>query len=174
MTQPLASLLDKAKQAIDQSRDLTSLEAVRVAYLGKKGEVTIRLKNLGQIPAAKRPAVGQDINRVKQCIQEVLELRKAAIRDQLIADKLKSDTVDVTLPGRRSQSGGLHPVTLTMNRIQKMFSKLGFDVVEGPEVEDVTQMRLPAFETTRRVSFETLGGATIGLHFWHGITPVKF
>ena len=66
----------------------------------------------------------------------MLEQRKSLIGDQLIADKLVSDTIDVTLPGRRSKAGGLHPVTLTMNRIQKMFGKLGFDVAEGPEVED--------------------------------------
>lgn len=134
--QSLDSLLDRAIQAIDQSQDLTSLEAVRVAYLGKKGDVTKRLKSLGQIPPAERPAAGQAINRIKLRIQELLEQRKSTISDELIADKLISDTVDVTLPGRRSQSGGLHPVTLTMNRIQKMFGKLGFDVAEGPEIED--------------------------------------
>ncbi len=136
MPQPLDSLLDKATQAIGLSQDMTSLEAVRVAYLGKKGEVTSRLKSLGQIPLAERPAAGQAINQIKLSILELLEQRKSTISDQLIADKLVSDTVDVTLPGRRSQSGGLHPVTLTMNRIQKMFGKLGFDVAEGPEVED--------------------------------------
>ncbi|MCH8104694.1 MAG: phenylalanine--tRNA ligase subunit alpha [Proteobacteria bacterium] len=136
MSQPLESLLDNAIQAIEQSDDLMSLEAVRVAFLGKKGEVTARLKGLGQISAAERPVVGQEINRIKLRIQKELEQRKSFISERLIADKLISDTVDVTLPGRHSQSGGLHPVTLTMNRIQKMFSKLGFDIVEGPEVED--------------------------------------
>ncbi len=136
MSQPLDKLLDKAAQAIDLSEDIASLEAVRVAYLGKKGEVTARLKSLGQISAAERPAVGQEINQVKLRIQTLLEQRKSVISDRLIADKLVSDTVDVTLPGRRSRSGGLHPVTLTMNRIEKMFGKLGFDVAEGPEVED--------------------------------------
>ncbi|TDJ29314.1 MAG: phenylalanine--tRNA ligase subunit alpha [Gammaproteobacteria bacterium] len=136
MSQPLESLLDNAIQAIEQSDNLISLEAVRVAFLGKKGEVTARLKGLGQISAAERPVVGQEINRVKLRIQKELEQRKSIISEQLIADKLISDTVDVTLPGRHSQLGGLHPVTLTMNRIQKMFSKLGFDTVEGPEVED--------------------------------------
>ena len=136
VSQPLESLLDKATLAIDQSQDLTSLEVVRVAYLGKKGEVTAKLKRLGQISAAERPAAGQEINRVKLRIQEMLEQRRSTISDLLLADKLISDRVDITLPGRRSHSGGLHPVTLTMNRIQKMFGKLGFDVAEGPEVED--------------------------------------
>jgi len=132
----LDNLLQQATQSIAESSDLASLDAVRVAYLGKKGEVTAKLKNLGLTPADERPAAGQAINKVKVQIQALLEDRKTSISDQLIANKLKLDTVDVTLPGRRLKAGGLHPVTLTMNRIQKMFGKLGFDVAEGPEVED--------------------------------------
>ncbi len=136
MSQELDNLLENAIQAIDQSQDLASLDSVRVAYLGKKGEITAKLKNLGQISADLRPAAGQAINRIKVRIQALLEERKSAINDQLIIDKLSSQTVDVTLPGRALHSGGLHPVTQTMNRIQKMFGKLGFDTAEGPEVED--------------------------------------
>ena len=136
MSQELDSLLKKASMAIEQVEDLASLDSVRVAYLGKKGEITARLKDLGQIPAEQRPVAGQAINQVKVQIQNALEQRKALISEKLIEDKLSSETVDVTLPGRVERSGGLHPVTLTMNRIQKMFGKIGFDVVEGPEVED--------------------------------------
>jgi len=136
VSQELDNLLEKALQAITQSQDLASLDSVRVAYLGKKGEITARLKNLGQIPAEQRPAAGQAINAVKLQIQSLLEQQKSVISEKLINDKLSSETVDVTLPGRAERSGGLHPVTLTMNRIQNMFAKLGFDVVEGPEVED--------------------------------------
>ena len=152
MSQPLESLLDRATLAIDQSQDLTSLEVVRVAYLGKKGEVTAKLKRLGQISAAERPAAGQEINRVKLRIQEMLEQRRSTISDLLLADKLISDRVDITLPGRRSHSGGLHPVTLTMNRIQKMFGKLGFDVAEGPEVEDEFPALPPAFRQSKSIA----------------------
>lgn len=136
MSQELDSLLEKALQAINQSQELASLDTVRVAYLGKKGEITARLKTLGQIPAEQRPAAGQAINAIKLQIQTSVEQRKSLINENLINDKLSSETVDITLPGRAERSGGLHPVTLTMNRIQKMFAKLGFDVVEGPEVED--------------------------------------
>jgi len=136
VSQELDNLLENAIQAINQSQDLASLDSVRVAYLGKKGEITAKLKNLGQITADLRPAVGQAINQIKVRIQALLEERKSAINDQLIIDKLSSETVDVTLPGRALHSGGLHPVTQTMNRIQKMFGKLGFDTAEGPEVED--------------------------------------
>ena len=136
MSQELDNLLENAIQAINQSQDLASLDSVRVAYLGKKGEITAKLKSLGQISADLRPAAGQAINQIKVRIQALLEERKSAINDQLIIDKLSSQTVDVTLPGRALHSGGLHPVTQTMNRIQKMFGKLGFDTAEGPEVED--------------------------------------
>ncbi len=136
MSQELDNLLEKAIQAISHSQDLASLDSIRVAYLGKKGEITARLKGLGQISAELRPAAGQSINRIKLQIQASLEQRKSALNDQLVIDNLASETVDVTLPGRTENSGGLHPVTLTTNRIQKMFAKLGFDTAEGPEVED--------------------------------------
>ena len=136
MSQELENLLQQATQSIAESSDLASLDAVRVTYLGKKGEITAKLKNLGKLSAEERPAAGQAINEIKIKIQGLLEDRKTSINDQLIADKLKLDTVDITLPGRRVKAGGLHPVTLTMNRIQKMFGKLGFDIAEGPEVED--------------------------------------
>ncbi|MCP4487402.1 MAG: phenylalanine--tRNA ligase subunit alpha, partial [Gammaproteobacteria bacterium] len=136
MSQELDSLFQQAIQSIAESSDLAALDSVRVRYLGKKGEITAHLKNLGKLSAEARPAAGQAINQVKVRIQELLEQRKAEVNDRLIAEKLTRDTVDVTLPGRRMKAGGLHPVTLTMNRIENMFGKLGFDVVEGPEVED--------------------------------------
>jgi phenylalanyl-tRNA synthetase alpha chain len=125
VSQSLENLLQQASAAISQSGDMVALDAVRVAYLGKKGEITAQLKNLGQLPAEERPAAGQAINRVKAQIQELLEARKAALGDAAIASRLASETIDIS-----------HPVTLTMNRIDKMFGKLGFDIAEGPEVED--------------------------------------
>jgi phenylalanyl-tRNA synthetase alpha chain len=136
VSQELDNLLENATLAINQSQDLASLDAVRVAYLGKKGEITAKLKDLGQIAADLRPTAGQAINQVKLRIQDLLEQQKSIISDQLITNQLSSESIDVTLPGRSLNSGGLHPVTLTMNRIEKMFSKLGFDTAEGPEVED--------------------------------------
>ena len=136
MSQDLENLLEQASLSISQSTDIATLDVVRVAYLGKKGELTAQLKNLGQLPAEERPVAGQEINRVKIKIQNLIETRKSALSEEAIASRLQSETVDITLPGRRSSAGGLHPVTLTMNRIDKMFGKLGFDVAEGPEVED--------------------------------------
>ena len=136
MSQDLEALLERASRSISQSEDVAALDAVRVTYLGKKGEITAHLKNLGQLPADERPAAGQAINRVKLEIQELLDARKVELVADALEGRLKSETVDISLPGRRIAAGGLHPVTLTMNRIDKMFGKLGFDVAEGPEVED--------------------------------------
>ena len=132
----LNSLLQSATTAIEAAEDLASLDQLRVAYLGKKGEVTALLKNLGQLPGDQRRAAGQEINKVKQAIAELLEQRKEILNDAQINAQLKAETIDVTLPGRDVDRGGLHPVTLTMTRIEKMFGKLGFDVAVGPEVED--------------------------------------
>jgi len=132
----LDKLLEQACSAISEASGVAALDAVRVAYLGKKGELTALLKNLGQLPAEQRPAAGQAINLAKQQVQEWIEVRNSALADAAIVERLQSETVDITLPGRRRAAGGLHPVTLTMNRIDMMFGKLGFDVAEGPEVED--------------------------------------
>ncbi len=136
MSQDLESLLEQASQAIGQSEDVAALDAVRVAYLGKKGEITARLKQLGQLQPEERREAGQQINRVKAEIQDLLDARRVSLSEAAIDAQLAAETVDISLPGRATDSGGLHPVTLTMNRIEKMFGKLGFDVAEGPEVED--------------------------------------
>ncbi len=132
----LQQLLNQAHQAITDAADLQQLDQVRVQYLGKKGEFTAQLKALGQLPAEERKQAGQAINDAKRSFQAVLETRK----DELEADKLNAQlqeqTVDVTLPGRGQHVGGLHPVTRTMERIEQLFAGLGFDIAEGPEIED--------------------------------------
>ena len=132
----LNNLLQSATTAIEQAQDLGALDKLRVQYLGKKGEITLQLKSLGQLPADQRREAGQQINKVKQAIQQLLESRKVALNEAEVNARLAAETVDVTLPGRRVSRGGLHPVTLTMNRIDRMFVKLGFDIAKGPEVED--------------------------------------
>ena len=111
------------------------LEAVRVRFLGKKGLITDLLKGLGRLPAEERPAAGNAINRVRDEVSEALAVRKQALEDALL-DAAASDHIDVTLPGRGQRRGGLHPVTLAMRRITGLFARAGFDVVEGPEIED--------------------------------------
>ena len=136
MSDDLDNLLQQASRAVSDAADMAALDAVRVAYLGKKGELTAQLKNLGQLPVEQRPAAGQSINQAKQQVQEWIETRRTTLADEAISSRLQVEQVDISLPGRRRKAGGLHPVTLTMNRIDRMFGKLGFDVAEGPEVED--------------------------------------
>lgn len=130
------SLLAEALQAITNSSDEKSLEALRVHYLGKKGSLTALLKNLGQLPPEERPAAGEVINIVKREIQEALDNRKVTLVSASLDEKLSREAVDVTLPGRRQSAGGLHPITITIDRITGIFASAGYDVAEGPEIED--------------------------------------
>ena len=136
MSEELDSLQQAATKAISDASALTELDDLRVHYLGKKGKITEQLKNLSKLPGDQRREAGQAINIVKQAVQKLLEDKKSQLETLRIAQKLKDEMIDISLPGRQQQAGGLHPVTMTMNRIQKMFGKLGFDVAEGPEVED--------------------------------------
>lgn len=132
----LEQLANAAKQAIAAASDSAALDDVRVQFLGKKGEITGLLKSLGKLSAEERPAAGALINKVKQELQDLINARRDAMDSAAIEQRLASETIDVTLPGRRPQAGGLHPVTKTIERIESFFAKAGFDVVEGPEIED--------------------------------------
>lgn len=132
----LDSLISDALQAIEQARDINGLEQLRVQYLGKKGSLTEQLKGLGKLDAEERPKAGAAINAAKVKVQEALESRKSILQVEAIASKQLSEAVDVTLPGRQQSVGGLHPVTRTLQRIENIFTSVGFDVVQGPEIED--------------------------------------
>ena len=132
----LDDLLKAANEEIDSLSDLKALDGLRVKYLGKKGLVTEQLKSLGKLSAEERPAAGQRINEVKQAIQGRLEEKSSVLEEAAIAEKLKAEAIDVTLPGRTSSIGSLHPVTITLRRIEKLFERYGFEVADGPEIED--------------------------------------
>lgn len=132
----LQALTAKARSEIEAADNLDALDQIRVSYLGKKGELTSLLKTLGALPAEERKSAGQEINRAKQDVQQALEARKASLKASALQTKLASERIDVTLPGRGQSTGGLHPVTRTMQRIEELFSQLGFAVEQGPEIED--------------------------------------
>jgi len=132
----LSELIESAASEIDAATDLSALDAVRVAYLGKKGELTARLKSLSELPAEDRPAAGQEINRAKQELQGRLNARRDALDAEALEATLAADAVDVTLPGRGVSIGGRHPVARAMSRIEKIFSNAGFGIRTGPEIED--------------------------------------
>lgn len=129
-------LVSDAKEQIAGCDDLQALEAIKVAYLGKKGSLTAELKKLGALSAEERPQRGQLINVAKQEIATALNLRKEDLSDAALAKTLQAESIDVTLAARGVPRGGAHPVSLVMSRIEDIFERAGFEVAEGPEVED--------------------------------------
>jgi phenylalanyl-tRNA synthetase alpha chain len=134
--QALDELVQRAKSEIETAATLSALDAVRVAWLGKKGTLTQRLKQLSSLPPEQRPAAGQHINRAKAEVQAALDNRRQRLEQDVLRQKLTEDRVDVTLPGRGMSLGGRHPVTRTMARIERIFRDAGFGVRTGPEIED--------------------------------------
>lgn len=132
----LEEIIGLAQAAIAQANDIQSLEDVRVEYLGKKGKITDLLKSLGQMEPAQRKEMGQTINQAKGSVQKLLSVRREQLQAEALNAKLAEETIDVTLPGRGKEQGGVHPVNRTIERIQSFFGDLGFEVKQGPEVED--------------------------------------
>jgi phenylalanyl-tRNA synthetase alpha chain len=121
---------------IEAAPDIAALDAVRVRLLGKKGVITEALKGLGKLPPAERPGAGARINVARDRLAQAIDARRAALERGAVAASLSETRLDVTLPGRGGDSGGLHPVTRTRLRLEEIFRRAGFDVAEGPEVED--------------------------------------
>jgi phenylalanyl-tRNA synthetase alpha chain len=132
----LDDLLNETKKSVAAAKDVKTLEALRVKYLGKKGLLTAQLKSLGKLSAEERPKVGQAINKAKHEVAELLQQKKVQLESAQLAEQLEAESVDVTLPGRGGRPGGLHPVTRTIDRIVSLLSQVGFSIAEGPEIED--------------------------------------
>jgi len=131
----LQKILDQALQQFALISDEAELEQVKARYLGKEGSLTVLLKGLGKLSAEERPAAGARINQVKQGIEAALQQRRDALQQTKLAQKLAAESLDVTLPGRGLGTGGLHPVTRTLERIEQLFHSLGFATASGPEIE---------------------------------------
>ena len=129
-------ILEQALAEIEASTELSALDELRVRYLGKKGEITALLKSLGAMEHEQRKAFGQAVNRAKVEVGEAVAAHKQKLEEAVLNAQLASETIDVTLPGRGQQRGGLHPVTHTLQRMTDIFSRLGYDIATGPEVED--------------------------------------
>ena len=132
----LDRLLTDAQREITASGSIAVLEEVRVRWLGKKGVLTEQLKRLGTLAPAQRPAAGQRINAMKDAVQTAIEARLGELEQARDEREITSGRLDVTAPGRGEHRGGLHPVTLTRLRVEQLFRRAGFDIAEGPEVED--------------------------------------
>lgn len=136
MSLDLDQLQSTAAAEINAAPDARVLEQLRVDLLGKKGRVTELLKALGGMAPEERKAFGERINRVKEVLSAALQTRSDVLSQAELEQKLASERIDVTLPGRGETLGGLHPITRTIQRIERLFGELGFESLEGPEIED--------------------------------------
>ncbi|WP_427852921.1 phenylalanine--tRNA ligase subunit alpha [Stenotrophomonas acidaminiphila] len=132
----IQSLTAQALADVAAAQNPETLENLRVALLGKSGSITAQLKQLGALPADERKAAGEAINRARDAVSAALGERKALLENSALDARLASERIDVTLPGRDGGRGGLHPVTRTLERITGIFGRLGYELSEGPEIED--------------------------------------
>jgi phenylalanyl-tRNA synthetase alpha chain len=131
----LNPLIAEAQQDFANCHDVPALENAKAKYLGKSGALTEALKGLGKLSAEERPAAGAAINVVKQAVEQALNARRDSLLAAEQAKQLASESIDVTLPARAQSAGGLHPVTLTLRRVEQLFHSIGFSVANGPEIE---------------------------------------
>ncbi len=129
------TLIDEAAALLDAATDANSLANAKARFLGKDGLLTARLKALGGLSPEARSAQGKALNQIKQAIEAKLALRQKALEQAELDARLSQESIDVTLPGRGAGRGGLHPVTLTIERVEAIFRSIGFDVADGPEIE---------------------------------------
>lgn len=132
----LKQLVQDGLNAVAQADNLQALDHIRVEYLGKKGVITQQAKTLGKLSAEERPAAGQKINEAKGQVEQAINARRADLEQVALEAKLADESIDVTLPGRGQDLGGLHPVTRTLQRIEDIFAHAGYSVEQGPEIED--------------------------------------
>jgi len=132
----LGALIESALAQVAASGSVAGLEEIRVQWLGRKGTLTEQLKALGTLSASERPAAGARINSAKQTLQSAIETRRMELERLAIEGELRAGAIDVTLPGRGERLGGVHPITLTRLRIEEIFRRAGFQVAQGPEIED--------------------------------------
>ena len=136
MTKSLSELTRQAKEDISNCSSLKELDSVRVFYLGKKGKVSLELKSLSKLDPKERPEFGKQINEIKKTLQEKISLKKTDLNNQKIKASIEEAAIDITLPGKTSFIGNIHPLSTTLNEIEKIFINAGFLVDDGPEIED--------------------------------------
>ena len=135
-TQILSEEIDDALAVIAKVETSRELESLRVEYLGRRGSITGKLKQIGELPPEERRAYGQAVNAAKQSVSEAIYKKAEVLESRVRVEELSEDTIDVTLPGRSVNQGSIHPVTRSVRRIKELFGRLGFDVADGPEIED--------------------------------------
>lgn len=133
--QDIITIQEQASEAINKAQNIEELELIRVDFLGKKGRLTEILKSVVHLSTEEKPKVGQLVNQTKRELSTLIESKTQELKEKQLLEKLSAECVDVTLPGRNQECGSLHPVTQVKHRINEFFSRLGFDIVDGPEIE---------------------------------------
>jgi phenylalanyl-tRNA synthetase alpha chain len=166
----LQSLVDAAEQAFAQATTPVDLENAKARFLGKSGSLTELLKGMGALSVEEKKTRGAAINQLKQQVEALLNARRQALQDEELAQQLQAERLDVTLPGRRRGEGGLHPVSLSIERIEAIFGSMGFDVADGPEIEtdwfNFTALNTPQDHPARSMhdTFYVEGGHLLRTH----------
>ena len=135
MKEKIEAIRAAAKAAIEKTASENEIEELRVKYLGKKGELTAMLKQMGSLSPEERPAMGQLVNEAKQRLEALITEKKTEMKQKATEAKLKAETIDITMPAKEVKTGGIHPLNLVVNDMIDIFQSMGFDVVDGPEVE---------------------------------------
>jgi phenylalanyl-tRNA synthetase alpha chain len=166
----LSRIVATALSEFEACRDPAALENAKARYLGKSGALTEQLKSLGKLAPAERPTAGARINEAKARLETALTARRAALANARLEQALAAEALDVTLPGRGPGVGGLHPITRTLERIETLFRSLGFEVADGPEIEDdfhnFTALNMPEDHPSRSMhdTFYVDGGLVLRTH----------
>lgn len=150
------AVIDIWSDKIDQADDLSTLEDLRIAALGKKGQITGLMQQIGQLPGDKRGMAGQALNKIKDQIGQAIDQRKSILEKQALEARLESETIDITLPARpQVQSGHLHPIQQTIDEVVSIFTGFGFSVADGPDIEDddhnFTKLNFPPHHPARQM-----------------------
>ncbi|MBW6495203.1 MAG: phenylalanine--tRNA ligase subunit alpha [Burkholderiaceae bacterium] len=169
-TAAIEALIGQARETVAAAADAAALANAKARYLGRDGELTRRMKELAKVAPAERAAQGKRLNEVKQAIEALVAEREAQIDHALLAARLAQEAIDVTLPGRGTGRGGLHPLTLTIERVEEIFRSIGFDVADGPEIEEdffnFTALNTPENHPARSMhdTFYVEGGLLLRTH----------
>jgi len=156
MRDALHTLRDKAVTSLKNSPTLEELDNLRVQYMGKKGELTLILKEMGKLSQEERPIIGKVANEVREEIEKIIDEKKEAFKIEALNDKLKNELIDVTIPVKPKFVGKIHPITSVIRDMEKIFMSMGFSVVEGPEIDTVKNnfdaLNAPANHPSREMS----------------------
>ncbi|MEE1002498.1 MAG: phenylalanine--tRNA ligase subunit alpha [Acutalibacteraceae bacterium] len=135
MNEKITAVLDAAKERLNSAKEISAIDEIRVKYLGKKGELTGILKQLGALSPEERPKVGQLVNKAKTELDDLIKTKIAEIKEKELNESLKAEKIDVTMPGKRQNMGYKHPLSVVLDELKEIFMGMGYSIVEGPEVE---------------------------------------